>query len=205
MTPNSAEVIVAGYQSQRPQQTGGMGAAIGFIAVIVIALVIVAKAGLIPAGAESTANTKPASSVSAAILAEAKKYDDDPYVWGGGHPPSAYKKGDGLDCSGLIDVAVLKVTGINENYTARDFRTSKYWKKVKLRKAKAGDLVYLLMERHPGHTSDHVAIVVSNHGSGKLTVFEAASARIRPRSLQIRQSSGHHYSDYDGALRFRGR
>ena len=135
------------------------------------------------------------------LLAQAKDYDSLSYVYGGGHPPSDWRSGRGLDCSGLVDVAVLKVTGINENNTARDFRHSGHWRGIDMTDAKAGDIVYLLKENHPGHSDDHVAFVVSNNPKGHtITVFEAATWQTaQPR--QIRQAT-YKYGYFDNALRF---
>jgi len=141
------------------------------------------------------------SAAATAILAEAKKHDNEAYVYGGGHPPGRYRDGSGLDCSGLVDIAMLRATGINEDDTAGSFRNSRYWASVPISEVHTGDIVYLLRANHPGHTDDHVAIVVSNDSS-HLTVFEAYGSRGVRFNDQIRQSSGYTYSNWDGALRF---
>jgi len=169
--------------------------------------------GLLPTGlsahADAGAKGKP-SSVALQILAKAKTYDNEHYVYGGtgapgsgGHPPAKYKWGMGLDCSGLIDVAVLKVTGVNEDNTAKDFRNSKHWKPIRKQDVRAGDIMYILMANHPERSSDHVVIVESNKGDGKLNVFAARTSNDNWAD-QIRGSKGQHYKLYDGALRWAG-
>lgn len=194
----------------RPVTTGSnLGVVLAFVAAVVFLLVGAAKMGVIKFGATSAATgTSPKSGGSsgkpsgdaAAILKQARKYDGLSYVWGGGHPPNTWHESNGLDCSGLIDVAVLKVTGINENNAARSFRDSGHWTSIKMSEARLGDIVYLLKERHSGHSADHVAIVVNNKG-GHLTLFEAYTNGIR-QDLQIREWSGYTYGNFDGALRF---
>jgi cell wall-associated NlpC family hydrolase len=131
----------------------------------------------------------------------AKTHDNESYVYGGGHPPTSYNKGEGLDCSGLVDVAVMDVMGIKKNLVARAFKDDSNWSKISFGEAHEGDIVYLLKENHPGHSDDHVAFVVSNGGDGKLTVFEAATSHAVQRD-QIKESSGRSYNEWDGALRF---
>lgn len=141
------------------------------------------------------------SNVAAQLLASARTHDKESYVYGGGHPLSSYKKGDGLDCSSLISVAVRDVTGIKKDLTARMFRNDSNWKAISFSEAREGDIVYLLKENHPGRSDDHVAFVVSNGGKNNLTIFEAATSRIAQPD-QIREDSGRSYSEWDGALRF---
>ncbi len=181
------------------------GGGIAFAVVIILAVVFGGKIiGLDfggGGGGSSTAADAASSSDAAALLKSGRTHDSESYVYGGGHPPGAYSKGDGLDCSGLIDVAVMDVTGIKKDVVARDFRNDGNWTKISFSEARAGDIVYLLKENHPGHSDDHVAFVVKNGGSGKLTVFEAATSHTA-QSNQIRESSGRNYNEWDGALRF---
>lgn len=143
------------------------------------------------------------STIGKAILKAALKHDYEPYVYGGGHPLKSYRKGSGVDCSSLVNVAVYEATGVKEDNLARDFRKSRHWYPIKAREARAGDIMYLLREKHPGHDDDHVVFVVSNRGKGKLTIFEAYSSRRAVQPYQIRISYRHKYSDFDGALRFK--
>jgi cell wall-associated NlpC family hydrolase len=135
-----------------------------------------------------------------AILAAAQKYDNERYVWGGGHPPTSFKPGSGVDCSGLVDLAVYEATRVNENNTAKSFRNSSHWKEVPFAEATAGDIMYRLKKR--SDEVDHVVIVVSNDGDGKLSIFEAATNK-GPVKLQVRQRDGVHYSEFDATLRFK--
>jgi cell wall-associated NlpC family hydrolase len=220
---NPREVTVTQPQYRRPVQrrpvqrpapvttASNLGIYLVFVAVFALSLGYMFKAGLIhynppKTSTSSSSNNKGGGdngSVSLQLLANAKTYDHLSYVYGGGHPPSDWRSGRGVDCSGLVDVAVLKVTGINENNTARDFRHSNHWRGIDMTDAKAGDIVYLLKENHPGHSDDHVAFVVSNDPKGHtITVFEAATWQTaQPR--QIRQAS-YHYGYFDYALRFKG-
>jgi len=184
------------------------------IFLVLIALFFVAvKTGILHVDASGSAATATPSAApssdadDAALLAKALTYDSESYVYGdagnggGGHPPAAYKPGMGLDCSGLVDVTVLQVTGINENNAARDFRNDKHWAAVDMTAARAGDIVYLLRENHAGHTDDHVGFVVSNDAAKRtLVVFEAATWET-DQPDQIRQKP-YPYAYFDGALRF---
>lgn len=168
-------------------------------------LVAGAKAGVISipdspkVSSEVKKPTKQRSGDGAKILAEARKYDSERYVMGGGHPPGSYRPGKGLDCSGLINVAVMNVTGIKEDRLAQNFRSSKHWKRINIADAKEGDIVYRL--KRPGEAFDHVAIVVRNKGNGRIDVFEART-KDDVRSEQIRLSPNQPYGRWTGALRF---
>jgi cell wall-associated NlpC family hydrolase len=188
-----------------------LGIYLVFVVVFAVSLMGMFKAGLIhynpaKASTSSSSNDKGGgggSGVALKLLANAQTYDPLSYVYGGGHPPSDWRPGRGVDCSGLVDVAVLKVTGINENNTARDFRHSSHWRGIGMTDAKAGDIVYLLKENHPGHSDDHVAFVVSNDPKGHtITVFEAATWQTAQKR-QIRQAT-YRYGYFDAALRFKG-
>ncbi len=158
--------------------------------------------GLASGAATSTsASPPPPPNDGPALLKAARTHDDESYVWGGGHPPTDYKKGTGLDCSGLVDVAVMDVTGIKKNLPARSFRNDSNWSKIEFKDAREGDIVYLLKENHAGHSDDHVGFVVSNDGDGKLTIFEAWTWQTKQPD-QIRESSNRKYGEWDEALRF---
>jgi cell wall-associated NlpC family hydrolase len=178
---------------------GGMG----WVAGICLVCLIFSKMGGLPQAPEASGNQADSSSASdgALLLETARQYDDDRYVWGGGHPPSEYDFGEGLDCSGLINVAVLEAFDINDWQRAETFRNSEYWEPIDIEDAREGDIVYILKENRPERRTDHVAIVVSNGGDGQLTIFHAATSE-GPVDNQIRENSGRSYSDYDGALRF---
>jgi cell wall-associated NlpC family hydrolase len=159
-------------------------------------------AGKVASGSSNSSTSDGAASNDGpALVKSARTHDDESYVYGGGHPPTGYKKGQGLDCSGLVDVAVMDVTGIKKNIVARGFQNDGNWSKIDFKDAREGDIVFLLKANHPGHSDDHVAFVVSNGGDGKMTVFEAATSRVRQPD-QIRESSNRRYNEWDGALRF---
>lgn len=151
---------------------------------------------------ESSRNAKAgSSSVSKQLLAAARKYDDLRYIWGSGHPPDEPSSRRGMDCSGLINVAVMDVTGIKENHVAESFRRSKHWKKIKMKDAGPGDIMYRLISTHGGNT-DHVVFVVENRGKDDLVTFEAYGSNNVPRKDQIGVKTHRDYSDFTGALRF---
>lgn len=211
-----SEVIVPPVRARRrppasSSNAGPIGMLVALGSIVLVVVFVLGSLGVINMpviSAQAKADKVPSvNSQALQILAEAEKHDNEAYVYGGGHPPKGYHNGDGLDCSGLIDVAVLRVAGVNENNTARDFRNSKHWKSLKsLRDAQKGDVMYLLKEKHPGHSDDHIAIVVSNGGDGKLTVFEAygTGGGSIPFRDQIRTSVNQPYSRFDGALRWKG-
>lgn len=194
---------------RRRRTSGGMsgqskGAVFAVISIIaVIAYFLGPHMPSLSAGSPAPAKeaSSPASNDGPALVAAAKTHDDESYVYGGGHPPTNYNKGDGLDCSGLVDVAVMDVTGIKKNLTARAFQDDGNWSKISFEEAREGDIVFLLKENHAGHSDDHVAFVVSNGGDAKMTVFEAATWQTSQPN-QIRESSNRKYGEWDGALRF---
>ncbi len=200
----------------KSESTPGPGAAaIGYITLVVLVLVVdgvafdgKGKAWLFSlfsdsASSSAAAEASPPSDVGPAILAAAKKYDSEKYVWGGGHPPTSFSKGKGVDCSGLINVAVKDATGVNEDRVAKNFRTSPHWSKVAAKEdAKPGDIMYMFAANH-GKSVDHVVIVVTNGGDGKLTIFEAATNIKTSAEQQVRERTGVHYGEFDGVLRFK--
>lgn len=201
---------------KRPNNTAqGWGALAGFALVFALMYNVLAPAlgfsfndgiGAGSGSGSAGAGRKP-SNDSQKILAEAVKFDSTKYepaayVWAGGHPPKAWKKGRGVDCSGLINVAVLRATGVNENQVAESFRRSKHWKPIHMKEARAGDIMFDLKDSgwSRGKT-DHVAFVVENKGSGKLKIFHARTSS-GPAKDQIRYDKGQEYRRFDGALRF---
>lgn len=194
-----------------PSGGGDSGGSVGKIVMAIVAAVVLLGGGggaVVHHEATTPAGGTP-DAVALKILAKAKTYDNEHYVFGhdgsgdGGHPPSKYKWGKGLDCSGIINVSVLAVTGIDEDNVAASFRNSKHWKSIKKKDVRAGDIMYILMSKHPGRSSDHVVIVESNKGNGKLNVFAARTSN-DDWADQIRGSTGQHYGLYDGALRWKG-
>lgn len=145
------------------------------------------------AGPEGTADGKK-------LLAEAVKFDDKAYVWGGGHPPTEPIVSRGVDCSGLVSVSVLRAFGINDDRLAEGFRRSPYWKKVDMEDARPGDIMYRLIATHGG-TTDHVVFVAENNGSGKFRSFEAYGSNGVPYDDQVGYKN-RTYKEFTGALRF---
>lgn len=189
---------------------GGIGPQIAGAAIVIGGLLF----GLNKCGVDITpdvsAQAAPAggTAVGQKILRAAQHYNDRGYTYGGGHPNPGnwskhYKNGSsrGLDCSGLVNVAVYDATGVNDEEVAQGYRSNEHWKKIPMRDARAGDILW--RNKRSGDSDYHVVIVVSNGGSGKLTVFEAYSSRVA-YSDQIRKSTGQSYSRFDGASRFTG-
>jgi lysophospholipase L1-like esterase/cell wall-associated NlpC family hydrolase len=120
------------------------------------------------------------------ILCEAKKYDPVSYVWGGGH--AGGKKyheqcstiGDdpacGLDCSGLVSVAVYDAFGNNQSWVVGGFMTdTTNWKEVNFNDVQGGDLIV--------PNSGHVEIV--DHVVGKKVYTFGAHSAHRPQPDQV--------------------
>lgn len=142
---------------------------------------------------------------NAAILCEAKKYDPVNYVSGGGHGGgTAYHNGCptikandtscGLDCSGLVSVAIYDAFHNDVSWTTYTIASdNQNWKEIPLSQVKPGDLV----EPNP----DHVEII--DHVSGNtLNTFGAHTASVA-QSEQVgavtwTASSGYHYYRYIG-------
>lgn len=192
-----------GYPRPRPKSSsdGGMIPAILGLALVMCLVVFgLNKAGVSFGGGESgnggTSAEQHKADYGPAILAEAKKYDSKPYVMGGGHPPKGYD-GGGLDCSGLVNVAVLAATGVNEDRLAQGFKDSEHWSKISFAEAGPGDIMYRLKSQFGG-AWDHVVIVEENGGDGNLTVFEAQGS-----DTGILTTRKNHYRSFSGALRFK--
>ncbi len=135
------------------------------------------------------------------LLAEAVKFDNKAYVWGGGHPPTEAIVSKGVDCSGLVSVSVLRAFGINDDHLAEGFRRSKYWKPIDMKDARPGDIVYRLIATHGGDT-DHVAFVAKNNGPNDLRTFEAYGSNGIPYDEQVGYKN-RKYKSFTGALRFK--
>jgi cell wall-associated NlpC family hydrolase len=188
---------------------GGSGGTIALFLVGILALMMLLNGtGAIHVGGAAQASSPSQRSNSGGsggaadgqkLLAEAVKFDDKAYVWGGGHPPTEAVVSRGVDCSGLISVSVLRAFGINDDRLAEGFRRSPHWKRIDMKDARAGDIMYRLIATHGGDT-DHVVFVVENKGSKNLKIFEARTSN-GPRDQQIRFSDKK-YSEFTGALRF---
>jgi len=141
------------------------------------------------------------------ILCEAKQYDPVDYVFGGGHAGgSAYhqacptiKANDsscGLDCSGLVSVAVFDAFGNNKSWnTSGDGRNSiasdpANWKEITLSQAQAGDVI----EPDPGH------VEIIDHVSGGTVYTFGAHIDTVPQPDQVGPAS---YSGADKSTSYR--
>ena len=125
---------------------------------------------------------------NAKILCEAKKYDAVSYVWGGGHAGgAAYHKACptldsgqacGLDCSGLVSVAVFDAFGGSGKlaWDTNSLRAdSTHWKQVSLSQAQAGDVI----EPEPGH------VEIIDHIAGHTVYTFGAHSADRPQPQQV--------------------
>lgn len=147
------------------------------------------------------------ASGNAKILCEAKKYDVVNYVWGGGHgggityhkacsDPKANSSECGLDCSGLIGVAIYDAFGTNgkaswTTYAMMDDKAN--WKIIPFSEAKPGDAVL--------PNSGHVEIV--DHIEGQTVYTFGAHSASRPQPDQVgptkmTNSGGYVYVRYVG-------
>lgn len=216
------KIIIYDDGPQGPQP--GSRAAARFIALtltLVTLWAVLAVLGKVPSfdlGEPDTAQAQDAASSSASeLLKQARAFDGLGYKYGGGHDPEQWLKNnkagsrEGLDCSGLIDVAVYIVSDhkINSSQVAEGFRHDKHWttigerrnRKTDLSRARLGDIVW----RIPPHGGSiaHAAIVVSNDTKSRVvTVFEAYGSHVS-YGEQIRQGK-YAYDDMDGASRFKG-
>ena len=203
-------------QNRRGQVQGGSGmgsALLAFLGVIAAVLFVSGQANIVnfenlgsSSGGGSSQSAPKAgpggTSDGKKLLAEAVKFDDKAYVWGGGHPPTEAVVSRGVDCSGLVSVSVLRAFGINDDRLAEGFRRSPHWKKISMEDARPGDIVYRLIATHGGET-DHVAFVADNKGSKDLRTFEAYGTnggRI-PHKDQVGYKN-RTYKEFTGALRF---
>ncbi|MGG3881424.1 C40 family peptidase [Bacillus smithii] len=88
-----------------------------------------------------------------AVMAEALKYQGQPYVFGGSNPTT------GFDCSGLVQWCFKKI-GINLPRTANEqYNVSK---KISRSEAQPGDLVFFQGTYNAGVPITHVGIYVGN-------------------------------------------
>jgi hypothetical protein len=141
------------------------------------------------------------------ILCEAKKYDPVDYVWGGGHAGgSAYhaacptiKANDsscGLDCSGLVSVAVYDAFGNNTSWDTNSLRSDgTNWKEVMFNQLQPGDVI----EPDSGHVEiiDHVQGSTINTFGGH-TDKVAQPDQVGPTTYTTSPGDGYRYFHYVG-------
>lgn len=109
----------------------------------------------------------------AKILSCAKKYDPVSYVWGAGHAGAKkWKDGCttigpscGLDCSGLVNIAVYDAFGVDLMEDTSTERTSSHWTKIDISQVQPGDIV----QPNTGHVEiiDHI----ESDEKGRVTLF----------------------------------
>jgi len=147
------------------------------------------------------------ASGNAAILCEAKKYDPVNYVWGGGHSGGApyhnacptVKANDaacGLDCSGLVSVAVYDAFQGNGtlSWTTDTLRAdSANWHQIPFGKLQPGDVI----EPESGHVE-----IIDHVNGNKITTFGAhTDSYAQPDQVgpgSYTDSSGYLYYRYVG-------
>jgi hypothetical protein len=145
------------------------------------------------------------ASGNAVILCEAQKYDVVSYVWGGGHAGGkAYHQACstinntdqacGLDCSGLVSVAVYDAFHNNKAWDTGGIASdTTNWKQIYYANIKAGDVI----EPDPGHVEiiDHVS-------GGYIYTFGAHTAKTtQPKQVgpaRYTRSSAYNYYRYVG-------
>ena len=180
-----------------------------FLAVVALAIYLAGNVGIINfqnlGSGGGTSQSAPKAGAGGTddgkkLLAEAVKFDNKAYVWGSGHPVTESSVSRGVDCSGLVSVAVYRAFGINDDRLAEGFRRSPHWKKIKMEDARPGDIVYRLIATHGGDT-DHVAFVADNNGSNDLRTFEAYGSNGIAYDDQVGYKN-RKYKNFTGALRF---
>lgn len=142
---------------------------------------------------------------NAKILCEAKKYDPVSYVWSGGHAGgAAYHRACtdldsshdcGLDCSGLVSVAVYDVYNSSGSWDTNSLRSDTHsWKEISFDDVQAGDVI----EPEPSH------VEIIDHVTGNtIYTFGAHTANTdQPKQVgpaQFKKSDGQRYYRYIGA------
>lgn len=172
------------------------------VAIVIVVLIVLFGRGFV--GPDDSPSAPAAGAGGTAegqkLLAEAIKFDNKAYVWGGGHPVTEAVVSQGVDCSGLVSVSVYRAFGINDDRLAEGFRRSPHWKSISMADARAGDIMYRLIATHGGDT-DHVVFVAENNGSGKFRSFEAYGSNGIPYNDQVGYKN-RTYKEFTGALRF---
>jgi cell wall-associated NlpC family hydrolase len=141
------------------------------------------------------------------ILCEAKKYDPVDYVWGGGHAGGAAyhtacstieanNPACGLDCSGLVSVAVYDAFGNGSSWNTDGIASdSSNWKEVSFSQLRPGDTIV----PDPGHVEivDHVkGNIVYTFGGHTDKV--AQPDQVGPTNYTTSQGDGYKYFHYVG-------
>jgi cell wall-associated NlpC family hydrolase len=96
-----------------------------------------------------------ASSPQEQLIAEAMRFKDIPYLWGGGHTSGTFSQPGPVDCSGLITQAA-RMAGISGlEGTAAGLQGQ--GRSISLSNVQRGDLVYM------GNPAHHVGIYLGNN------------------------------------------
>ena len=155
------------------------------------------------AKAQQSGGAPSQSSYGASLLADAESHDSESYIWGAGHQPSSWQAGDGVDCSGLVSVAVYEATHgkvvLNEEVVS-DFPHDGHWTVISVDQAAPGDI---LLHLTGSNEHDHVAFVAKNHHNGSFDLFAAWTSN-RVQSEQVGLQIGDDGSWYNEAARFKG-
>lgn len=158
-----------------------------------------------PAAASQASPECENASGNAQIICEAKKYDTTSYVWGGGHAGgaayhNACKDIDtshecGLDCSGLVTVAVYDVYRGNGSWDTHTLASDTHnWKEVQFDQVKPGDVI------EPN--SEHVEIIDHIDGNTIFTFGAHTENTTQPKQVgpaQYTKADGQRYFTYVGA------
>ena len=194
-------------QPQGGGSTGGSGGR-GIVAIAIILLVLAIAGGggatIAGVGGGHGSSTPKNGAYGAALLAQAKSYDSESYVWGGGHQAKSWHSGAGVDCSGLV----IQVTGVvthgkvdESGEVVSSFPGDGHWKVIKISQAQPGDI---LLRLTGSNLHDHVAFVVSNHHNGLFDLFAAWTSNAAQQADEVglqRNDSGSWYTE---AARFIG-
>jgi cell wall-associated NlpC family hydrolase len=101
------------------------------------------------------------------IILKAKKYIGTPYINGGETP-------DGFDCSGFTKFVF---SAYKIKIPRNSYEQSKLGKKIGLKEALPGDLIFFGKKFNKGYKTSHVGIVYKKF-NGKVTIIHAASQGI---------------------------
>ncbi len=151
---------------------------------------VISAADTSPCGSTGSVNCSDTAGVTgvARILCEAKKYDPVSYVWGAGHGGGAAWHSScptidascGLDCSGLVNLAVYDAFGVDlRQNTYAEVSDKQHWKEISVDALQPGDII----QPNP----DHVEIV--DHISGDLVYTFGAHSNSPPQSTQVGPAS----------------
>ena len=185
--------------------SSGCGAVVAFFVTLGAIVFAVAHFGLIhlSSGNAAQASAGRHGAAATSILKIAESHAGEAYVWGGGHTPSSWQSGDGVDCSGLVIVSTWEATHGKVSLAGEvvsSFPQDGHWRIIPVSQAQPGDI---LLHLTGSNYHDHVAFVVKNLGNGYFDLFAAWTNGI-PLAQQVAFQNGQAGSWYAEAAQFIG-